>query len=213
MAPGEAAIATSTPRTEEDRRNQEIEKIKESNISKQAMEARQRRKLCRTKNLVMIIGISSINMTLGFQLLTFYSFQIISQELSHPITPSEELATPHSNINFSLLSPGSPQTISNSISANGKEPPPPGGFGPGEMPAASKSILKPTGSNKVTKIDADDDGTSSTGTPNQAIKIGMHYIFNPEGKGEENVGNSPMQIPILEMPYPLMTTIYKQYAN
>lgn len=40
MAPGEAATATSTPRREEHKRNQEIEKVKESNISKQAMEAR-----------------------------------------------------------------------------------------------------------------------------------------------------------------------------
>lgn len=50
----------------------------------------------------------------------------------------------------------------------------PSSVGPGEMPAASKSILKPTGSNKVTKIDADDDGTSSTGTSNQASIRSRH---------------------------------------
>lgn len=40
MAPGEAATATSTPRREEDKRNQEIEKTKESNMSNQVMDAR-----------------------------------------------------------------------------------------------------------------------------------------------------------------------------
>ncbi|KIR80887.1 hypothetical protein I306_02344 [Cryptococcus gattii EJB2] len=231
MAPGEAATATSTPRREEHKRNQEIEKVKESDISKQAMEARQRRKLCRTKNLVMIIGISSINMTLGFLLLIFYSFQIISQELSHPITPSEELATPHSNSNSSSSSSGFPQTTSISVSANENEPTKlkvvkentvsnervssskPSSVGPGEMPPASKSIQKPTGSSEVMKVDADDYGTSGTGTPNQQVKIGMHYIFNPEGKGGENVENSSMQIPSLGMPHPLMTTTYKQYVS
>ncbi|KIR24965.1 hypothetical protein I307_05073 [Cryptococcus deuterogattii 99/473] len=230
MAPGEAATATSTPRREEDKRNQEIEKTKESNMSNQVMDARQRQKLCRTKNLVMIIGISSINMALGFLLLIFYSFQIISQELSHPMTPSEKLATPHSNSNSSSSSSGFLETASRSVSANEKEPTKlkvvkenavsnekvssskPSSVRPDEMPASRKSIQKPTGSNKVTKVDADDDGTS-TGTPNQQVEIGMHYIFNPEGKGGENVRNSSMQIPSLGMPHPLMTTTYKQYAN
>ncbi|WVO18988.1 uncharacterized protein IAS62_000264 [Cryptococcus decagattii] len=218
---GHTSTQHSQPRREEDRINQEIEKIKESNISKQAMEARQRRKLCRTKILVMIIGISSINMTLGFLLLIFYSFQIVSQELSHPITPSEELTTPRSNSNFSSSSSGSAQTTSNSIAANGKKPAAlevvkedtvsrervssskPSSVGRGEMPAASKSIQKPTGSNKVTKVDADDDGTSNTGTPNQASIRSRHETRSSRLKS----------IPSLGIPYPLTTTVYKHYAN
>lgn len=131
-------------------------------------------------------------MTLGFLLLIFYSFQIISQELSHPITPSEELATPHSNSNSSSSSSGFPQTTSISVSANENEPTKlkvvkenivsnervssskPSSVGPGEMPPASKSIQKPTGSSEVMKVDADDYGTSGTGTPNQASIRSRH---------------------------------------
>lgn len=130
-------------------------------------------------------------MTLGFLLLIFYSFQIISQELSHPITPSEELATPHSNSNSSSLSSRFPQTTSNSVSASEKESTKlkvvkenavsnervssskSSSVGPDEMPAASKSIQKPTGSNKVTKVDANDDG-ASIGIPSQASIRSRH---------------------------------------
>lgn len=62
-ASGEPATVTSTPKREEGKGNQEIAKINESKASKQAVEDRQRRKLCRTKNLVTIIGISSSRTT------------------------------------------------------------------------------------------------------------------------------------------------------
>lgn len=102
---------------------------------------RQRRKLCRTKNLVMIIGISSSKTGLLSDKAYFCNSKhdtwistsyllLISNHLpgaKPPYNPIRRTCYPHSNINFSLSSPGSPQTISNSISANGKEPPPAGG--------------------------------------------------------------------------------------
>lgn len=107
------------------------------------------------------------------------------------MTPSEKLATPHSNSNSSSSSSGFLETASRSVSANEKEPTKlkvvkenavsnekvssskPSSVRPDEMPASRKSIQKPTGSNKVTKVDADDDGTS-TGTPNQASIPSWH---------------------------------------
>lgn len=62
-ASGEPATVTATPKREEGKRNQEIAKINEGKANKQAVEDRQRRKLCRTKNLVTIIGISSSRTT------------------------------------------------------------------------------------------------------------------------------------------------------
>ncbi|OXG18761.1 hypothetical protein C366_02872 [Cryptococcus neoformans Tu401-1] len=227
-APGEAMTAASIPRREEDKRDQENAKIKESKARKQALEDRQRRKLCRTKNLVTIIGISSINMTLGFLLLIFYSFQIVSQELSHRVPHGgEELATIPSNSSSSSSSfsqiTSNPESanekqlmklktvkekeVSNEKVSSSKAP----SVGPKEEPATSRSIQKATGPNTMTKVNPESGGTGIN-VPYEQAEIGMYYIFNPDGKGE-NVENPSMQIPSLGMSHPLMTTTYKKYGN
>lgn len=62
----------------------------------------------------------------------------------------------------------------------------------------------------MTKVNPESGGTGSD-VPYET-EIGMHYIFNPDGKGE-NVEDPSMQIPSFGMSHPLMTTTYKQCAS
>ncbi|KAL7423018.1 Structural maintenance of chromosomes protein 6 [Cryptotrichosporon argae] len=93
----EKARAEEEAKAKVKRKEDEARKAKEDEARKRAedearrvraVQDRQARKLQRTKYLVMIVGISFLNRTLGFLLLLFFALQMVSQELNPPPAPA-----------------------------------------------------------------------------------------------------------------------------